>query len=51
MPHFIFLLYFAATLFIIGAIWIVRVVHHPQFARIGEKGFTEYTSAYNLFIT
>jgi len=32
----------AMTLFMVGVIWFVQVVHYPLFHRIGEVGFAEY---------
>ena len=31
-----------ATCAMIGLIWFVQIVHYPLFARVGERGFTEY---------
>ena len=33
----------AATLFMVGVIWFVQVVHYPLFARVGRPGFTAYS--------
>lgn len=32
----------AVTLFMVGVIWFVQVVHYPLFARVGEASFPEY---------
>jgi hypothetical protein len=32
----------ATTLFMVGVIWFVQIVHYPLFHRIGEAGFPEY---------
>lgn len=32
----------AATLFMVGVIWFVQVVHYPLFARVGATGFAAY---------
>ena len=33
----------AATLFMVGVIWFVQVVHYPLFARVGRPGFAVYS--------
>jgi hypothetical protein len=30
------------TLFMVGVIWFVQVVHYPLFSRVGEAAFAEY---------
>ena len=34
------LVHAAATLYMVGLIWFVQVVHYPLFAHIGDKSFT-----------
>jgi hypothetical protein len=36
----------AATLFMVGVIWFVQVVHYPLFARVGWAGFAAYSTAH-----
>lgn len=31
-----------STLFMVGLIWFVQLVHYPLFARVGERGFAAY---------
>src|SRR5918994_940869 len=33
----------AATLFMVGVIWFVQVVHYPLFARVGTPDFSAYS--------
>src|ERR671911_2979094 len=33
----------AATLFMVGVIWFVQVVHYPLFARVGTSSFSAYS--------
>jgi hypothetical protein len=33
----------AATLFMVGVIWFVQVVHYPLFARVGTPDFSTYS--------
>jgi hypothetical protein len=37
------LVHAAATLFMVGAIWFVQVVHYPLFARVGRPGYSAYS--------
>jgi hypothetical protein len=32
----------ATTLFMVGVIWFVQIVHYPLFSRVGEAAFAEY---------
>ena len=36
----------AATLFMVGIIWFVQVVHYPLFARVGAAGFAAYSDTH-----
>ncbi len=36
------LVHAAMTLFMVGVIWFVQIVHYPLFHRVGEAGFAEY---------
>jgi hypothetical protein len=38
----VFLLHLAATLFMVGVIWFVQVVHYPLLARVGPAEAVEY---------
>ena len=37
----------AATLFMVGVIWFVQVVHYPLFARVGTSGFAAYSGTHS----
>jgi hypothetical protein len=37
------LVHAAATLFMVGAIWFVQVVHYPLFARVGRPDYSAYS--------
>lgn len=41
----------ASTLFLVGLIWFVQVVHYPLFARIGMEEFTRYHAAHTSATT
>jgi hypothetical protein len=36
----------AATLFMVGVIWFVQVVHYPLFARVGAPAFSAYSTSH-----
>ncbi|HEX8438362.1 hypothetical protein [Archangium sp.] len=36
----------AATLFMVGVIWFVQVVHYPLFAKVGSDAFVPYAAAH-----
>ncbi|MBM4195260.1 MAG: hypothetical protein FJ202_12930 [Gemmatimonadetes bacterium] len=40
--EWLLLLHAAMTLFMVGVIWFVQVVHYPLFSRVGEAAFPEY---------
>lgn len=42
LPIKLFLLHLASTLFMVGVIWFVQVVHYPLFARVGTGKFAGY---------
>lgn len=41
------LAHLAATLYMVGLIWFVQIVHYPLFARVGEGGFSLYSEAHS----
>jgi hypothetical protein len=36
------LVHAGATLFMVGLIWTIQVVHYPLFAKVGEGGYSAY---------
>jgi hypothetical protein len=40
--EFVLLVHAAATLFMVGVIWFVQVVHYPLFGKVGAEGFRSY---------
>lgn len=42
----VLLLHVAATLFMVGAIWFVQVVHYPLMAQVGADEFCDYEAAH-----
>ena len=43
----VLLVHVAATVFMVGLIWFVQVVHYPLFGRVGGDGFAEYSTAHS----
>jgi len=41
----------AATLLMVGVIWIVQVVHYPLFNRVGAESFPRYGADHSTLIT
>ena len=50
MKH-VLLLHVAATVYMVGVIWFVQVVHYPLFARVGREGFAPYSEAHSRLTT
>ena len=48
---FILLTNVAATLYMVGLIWCVQIVHYPLFAEVGKDGFAAYEAAHSSLIT
>ena len=40
-----------ATLFMVGLIWLVQVVHYPLFAEVGEAEFVRYEQLHSQRIS
>ena len=43
----VLLAHLAATLFMVGVIWFVQVVHYPLFAKVGSEGFAPYSKTHS----
>lgn len=37
----------ASTLFMVGVIWFVQIVHYPLFAAVGESSFAAYADSHS----
>jgi hypothetical protein len=44
VPGALFVLHLAATLYMVGVIWFVQLVHYPLFAGVGAAGFGAYAA-------
>jgi len=51
LPRLLLLSNFAATLFMIGVIWFVQVVHYPLFAETGSEDFRAYEQRHAALTT
>ena len=47
----IFLAQIGSTLFMVGLIWFVQVVHYPLFSQVGQALFTAYETAHTRLTT
>ena len=43
----VLLVHAAATLFMVGVIWFVQIVHYPLFGSVGTDGFAAYSQAHS----
>lgn len=51
MAGYVLLVNAAATLYMVGVIWFVQIVHYPLFGRVGEQGFQTYSEAHSRLTT
>ena len=51
MKDLLFLVHVGATLFLIGLIWTIQIVHYPLFALVGESGYAAYQTSHMSRIT
>ncbi len=47
----IWLVHVATTIFLVGLIWVVQVVHYPLFALVGTERFHDYSRSHTRLIT
>ena len=47
----LFVMHVAATIFMVGLIWVVQIVHYPLFAHVGDKTFGAYHKCHTQWIT
>ena len=40
-----------ATVFMVGLIWFVQIVHYPLYANVGREQFPEYEALHNRLTT
>ena len=46
MDEIILMIHTGATLYMVGLIWFVQLVHYPLFAAVGEDGYARYHQAH-----
>lgn len=51
MKDFLFIIHAGATLFLVGLIWTIQIVHYPLFAMVGENGYAAYQTSHMSRIT
>jgi hypothetical protein len=51
MENLIFLAHSGATLYLVGVIWIVQVLHYPLLADVGANGYAKYHNRHTSRIT
>lgn len=51
MRDFIFLIHAGATLFLVGLIWTIQIVHYPLFASVGANNYAAYQTSHMSRIT
>jgi len=51
MKNLVFLLHVGATLYLVGVIWIVQILHYPLLAGVGVDGYTAYHNLHTSRIT
>ena len=51
LPNTLWLTHLAATLFLVGLIWVVQVVHYPLFGSVGADQFHGYWRGHTRLIT
>jgi hypothetical protein len=51
LARLLFLLHLATTLFMVGVIWFVQVVHYPLFAKTGTTEFPGYEQTHTTLTT
>ncbi len=51
MKDLIFLIHAGATLFLVGLIWTIQVVHYPLFGMVGAGGYADYQTSHMSRIT
>jgi hypothetical protein len=51
LPTGLWLAHLAATLFLVGLIWVMQVVHYPLFADVGAEQFNVYWRRHTRLIT
>jgi hypothetical protein len=51
ITRLIFLMHLSASLYMVGLIWFVQVVHYPMFAKVGTREFAIYEQRHSILTT
>jgi hypothetical protein len=51
MTDFIFLIHAGATLFLVGLIWTIQIIHYPLFTMVGANNYAAYQTSHMSRIT
>ncbi len=51
MKNLVFLLHVGATLYLVGVIWIVQILHYPLLEDVGAGGYAKYHKRHTSRIT
>ena len=51
LTRFLFLSHLGSTLYMVGVIWFVQVVHYPLFASVGNLEFPSYEQRHTVLTT
>ena len=51
MGNLVLCLNLLSTLFMVGLIWMVQIVHYPLFANVSAENYVEYQQLHERFIT
>lgn len=51
MTDFVFLIHAGATLFLVGLIWTIQIVHYPLFESVGTQNYAVYQASHMSRIT
>ena len=51
MRNLVFLLHVGSTLYLVGVIWVVQILHYPLLANVGANGYAAYHNLHASRIT
>lgn len=51
LVRLLFLTHLGSSLYMVGLIWFVQVVHYPLFARVGGAEFAAYEQRHTVYVT
>ncbi len=51
MKNLVFLLHVGSTLYLVGVIWVVQILHYPLLANVGADGYVAYHNLHTSRIT